>query len=124
MNKISREQFEFYKQKHYELWDWLVKHPDNTKFDWFYSFYPEGLNIRNDCFACEISKMISCEQEDDFQAGCEYCPITSCGSADCCDGLYLLYTEVWYDKEKRTYFAEQIRDLPWDRNNVLDYVED
>lgn len=28
MNKISKTQFEFYKQKHWELWDWLARHPE------------------------------------------------------------------------------------------------
>lgn len=37
MNKISKTQFEFYKQKHYELWDWLSKNLDSTKFEWFIS---------------------------------------------------------------------------------------
>lgn len=120
MNKISREQFEFYKQKHYELWDWLSKHPDGTKWDWFDSVCPERLEAENNCFACEITRII--DGADEGFCGC--CPITDFELMDCCDGLYSLYTKFWYDKEKRTYFAEQIRDLPWDKNNVLDYVED
>lgn len=124
MNKISKAQFEFYKQKHYELWDWLSKHPYSTKSEWFYLVCSEELNIRNDCFACEITKVFSSDENDDSQVRCEYCPITDFASWDCCDGLYHLYTEAWNDEEKRSSFAEQIRDLPWDKNNILDYVED
>lgn len=122
MNKISKTQFEFYKQKHYELWDWLSKNLDSTKFEWFISVCPEELNMTNDCFACEITKTLSGDEEDNSQASCEYCPITDFESCDCCDGLYHLYTGA-QNEEKRSRFAEQIRDLPWDKNDILCYVE-
>ena len=34
MKKISSERFEWLKEKHYELWDWLAKNPDKGKNDW------------------------------------------------------------------------------------------
>ena len=35
MQKVNRERFEYFKQKHYELWDWLSKNPDKDKSDYF-----------------------------------------------------------------------------------------
>lgn len=31
MQKINRKRFEWFKQQHYELWDWLSKNPDKGK---------------------------------------------------------------------------------------------
>lgn len=128
-NKISKAQFEFYKQKHYELWDWLSRHPYGTKFQWFNSVYPAESKVKNDCFACEVAKIISGIDEGDSQSVCEYCPITDfepCDliSWDCCGGLYSLYAGALRDEEKTKLLAEQIRDLPWNKNDILCYVED
>lgn len=125
MNKISKAEFEYYKQKHWELWDWLAKHPIRQKSKWFDLFYTKGANVVNECFACEMSKIIAISQGGhDSLAKCKYCPITNFTSRMCCDGLYDLYRTSRGNEEKRESLAEQIRDLPWDKNNILGYVED
>ena len=50
MQKISRKRFEWLKQKHYELWDWLSKNPDKYKNDWFELDKNKGIRVRNRCF--------------------------------------------------------------------------
>lgn len=119
MEKVSRKYFEWFKQKHYELWDWLNKNPDKIKDDWFNSIYYVGtpkLDIRNRCFACEFAWQI---RKYDFNKSiCEYCPICkSIGS--CLNGLFDEYLGAT-NNLKRIELAKQIRDLPWSE----EYVED
>lgn len=56
MNKISRERFEFLKQKHWQLWDWLAANPDKEKEDCFVMPENEDLNAFNNCFACQLDR--------------------------------------------------------------------
>ncbi len=119
MKKVSRKYFEYFKQKHYELWDWLSKNPDKIKGDWFNSIYYVGtpkINIRNNCFACELAQQI--RKYDSNKPICEYCPICK-GIGSCLDGLFNEYAEATNNLE-RMELAKQIRDLPWSE----EYVED
>lgn len=123
MEKISRKYFEWFKQKHYELWDWLSKNPNKIKYDWFDSIYYVGtpkLDIKNSCFACELARQI---RRNDFDNSidkpiCEYCPICK-RVGSCLNGLYNEYSEAT-NNLRRMEFAKQIRDLPWSE----EYVED
>lgn len=126
MKKVSRERFEWLKQKHYELWDWLSKNPDKNKYDWFALDKNRGIIASNNCFACQF------DSEAVGNKACVRCPIGS-GKAvigeSCLGGLYERYM-----KAKSNYrisktsdlraevieLAEQIRDLPWSE----EYVED
>lgn len=126
MQKVSRERFEWLKQKHYELWDWLSKNPDKNKYDWFALDKNRGIIASNNCFACQF------DSEAVGNKACVRCPIGS-GKAvigeSCLGGLYERYM-----KAKSNYrisktsdlraevieLAEQIRDLPWSE----EYVED
>lgn len=126
MKKVSRERFEWLKQKHYELWDWLSKNPDKNKYDWFALDKNRGIIASNNCFACQF------DSEVVGNKACVRCPIGS-GKAvigeSCLGGLYERYM-----KAKSNYrisktsdlraevieLAEQIRDLPWSE----EYVED
>lgn len=117
MKKISRKRFEELKQKHYELWDWLGKHPDKSKDDWFKLDENKGLDIACNCFACHFDDMCGANN-------CTYCPI--CKNAEtrgCLDGLYKEYISakaIGGKKKKVIRLTKQIRDLPWSE----EYVED
>lgn len=128
MKKISRERFEWLKQKHYELWDWLSKNPDKRSDDWFKLDENKGLKIRENCFACQF--------HEEVVAGgirrrpCEYCPICHRSwSEECLNGLCKKYYMAWlgYMREKTRYhydraveFAQEIRDISWSEEFVED----
>lgn len=123
MKKVSREKFEELKQKHYELWDWLSKHPDKSKDDWFKLDENRGLDINCNCFACYFDDMCG-------ENNCAYCPICKNREArGCLDGLYEEYTSAKANyrsiggkilKKRVIGLTKQIRDLPWSE----EYVED
>lgn len=126
MQKISRKRFEWLKQKHYELWDWLSKNPDKYKNDWFELYKNKGIRARNRCFACQF------DLEAKGNRTCTRCPIGSGKAAieeDCLGGLFERYTKAEFDyrirktsslRDKVIELAKQIRDLPWSE----EYVED
>ena len=126
MQKISRKRFEWLKQKHYELWDWLSKNPDKYKNDWFELDENRGIRVRNNCFACQF------DLEAVGNKTCTRCPIGSGRAAieeDCLGGLFERYTKAAFDyhirktsssRDKIIELAKQIRDLPWSE----EYVED
>lgn len=131
MKKVSRERFEWLKQKHYELWDWLSKNPDKTKDDWFALDKNRGVRIRMNCFACELNREIvePCDliSMTDACSGCLICKRTHA----CLNGLYDDYYSarcgfyMWgltneVTRKKVIELAKQIRDLPWSE----EYVED
>lgn len=119
MERISRKYFEWFKQKHYELWDWLNKNPDKIKDDWFNSVYYVGtpkLDIKNSCFACELARQIRKYNFD--KPMCEYCPICK-RIGSCLNGLFNEYLGAT-NNLKRMELAKQIRDLPWSE----EYVEE
>lgn len=114
MNKISRELFEWSKQKHYELWDWLAKNPDKEKKEWEgFKYIEKSINSR--CFACYLEfKLYFLNLGTPTQA-CMYCPIKE---NICCEGgLYLNWADS-DDAAERTRLAEQIRDLEWSEEYV------
>ena len=126
MQKISRKRFEWLKQKHYELWDWLSKNPDKYKNDWFELDKNKGIRVRNRCFACQF------DLEAKGNRTCTRCPIGSGKAAieeDCLGGLFKRYTRAEFDyrigktsdlRAEVIELAKQIRDLPWSE----EYVED
>ena len=126
MQKISRKRFEWLKQKHYELWDWLSKNPDKYKNDWFELEKNRGIRVRNNCFACQF------DLEAKGNRTCTRCPIGSGKAAieeDCLVGLFERYTRAEFDyrigktsdlRAEVIELAKQIRDLPWSE----EYVED
>ena len=126
MQKISRKRFEWLKQKHYELWDWLSKNPDKYKNDWFELEKNREIRVRNNCFACQF------DLEAKGNRTCTRCPIGSGKAAieeDCLGGLFERYTRAGFDyrigktsdlRDKVIELAKQIRDLPWSE----EYVED
>ena len=124
MQKISRKRFEWLKQKHYELWDWLSKNPDKEKEDWFALDKNKGIKVANDCFACQFDSEIA-------GCCCRACPLIcdETNSKSCLGGLYEKYTNAKVDyhirktsssRDKIIELAKQIRDLPWSE----EYVED
>lgn len=124
MQKISRKRFEWLKQKHYELWDWLSKNPDACKSDWFTLGENRGIRAANNCFACEFDNEIK-------GVCCGACPLI-CDRIDekeCLGGLYKKYSDAKIDyrvyqtsafRDKVIELAKLIRDLPWSE----EYVED
>ena len=126
MQKISRKRFEWLKQKHYELWDWLSKNPDKYKNDWFELDKNRGIRVRNNCFACQF------DLEAKGNRTCTRCPIGSGKAAieeDCLGGLFERYTRAEFDyrigktsdlRAEVIELAKQIRNLSWSE----EYVED
>lgn len=126
MEKVNRERFEWLKQKHYELWDWLSKNPDNNKYDWFALDKNRRTIVSNSCFACQF------DLEAAGDKPCTRCPIGS-GKAviggSCLGGLYERYMKAKSNyrisktsdlRAEVVELAKQIRDLPWSE----EYVED
>lgn len=124
MQKISRKRFEWLKQKHYELWDWLSKNPDKEKEDWFALDKNKGIKVANDCFACQFDNEIA-------GCCCRACPLIcdETNNKSCLGGLYEKYTNAKCDyyirktsssRDKIIELAKQIRDLPWSE----EYMED
>ena len=131
MQKISRKRFEWLKQKHYELWDWLSKNPEKSKEDWFKLDKNKGLKIAANCFACELNTEIveACDVAPMVSA-CSGCPICKRTHA-CLNGLYDDYYSarsgfyMWgltneATRKRVIELSKQIRDLPWSE----EYVED
>lgn len=126
MEKVNRERFEWLKQKHYELWDWLSKNPDNNKYDWFALDKNRGTIVSNNCFACQF------DLEAAGDKPCTRCPIGSSKAViggSCLGGLYERYMKVKSNyrisktsdlRAEVVELAKQIRDLPWSE----EYVED
>lgn len=128
MQKISRERFKWFKQKHYELWDWLSKNPDKMKMDWFALEENTNLNICGNCFACHFANEVNKINKRDSN-GCKFCPICEDNSVYCLNGLYDRYHDacMMYDTthdkahiNEVIRLTETIRDLPWSE----EYVED
>lgn len=128
MKKVSRERFEWLKEQHWKLWDWLAENPGKKKIEW------EGFILlshqRCDCFACQFVYEVG-----EGSLKCEHCPL---GEDDigCFDGgLFRKWADVteWIRvnkssalvpvyKRDATYLAKQIRDLPWSEEYVEDKV--
>ena len=89
MQKISRKRFEWLKNKHYELWDWLSKNPDKEKEDWFALDKNKGIKVANDCFACQLGNEIA-------DCCCRACPLIcdETNNKSCLGGLYKKYTNA------------------------------
>lgn len=92
---------------HKELWDWLAKNPEKGKREW--SGWIEnrgGYYAALHCFACDYA--------EDERTGdrCEACPLIWDNFDNIC---YLGIFGAWEDEknlQKRTKWAEKIRDLP------------
>ena len=119
MNKISGEEFKELKRNHYELWDWLSKNPDKSKEDWFTLENNYFKSAHVNCFACEFTLLTTGSES----SKCNYCPLCENSSDDCLDGLYSKWYFSCSNPTARSEYARQIRDLKWDKNNCLDYVE-
>ena len=118
MNKISREKFEELKRNHYELWDWLSKNPDKQKKDWFSLEQNMDKDVFANCYACEFAFLVNRSET----RICSFCPLCRKSNDMCLNGLY----SKWYcscSPDTRSECARQIRDLQWDKNNCLDYIE-
>lgn len=124
MQKISRKSFEWLKQKHYEVWDWLSKNPDKGKYDWFALDKNKGIKVANGCFACQFDNEIA-------GCSCGACPLIcdETNNKSCLGGLYEKYTDAKGNyhirktsslRDEVIELAKQIRDLPWSE----EYVED
>lgn len=80
---VSLEQL---KEKHIELWSWLVDNPLCGKNDWpewnklDYSVYGEAID--NGCFACQADTLLT--NNEGVHGDCTYCPCSSLWGDDCC----------------------------------------
>ena len=119
ITKYSKEEL---KQLHFELWDWLVNNPINSRHSW-----PKWKELPNataycHCFACVIAKNTS--GNDGNNRKCRSCPLKvpdnkltkNVSKQFICDkknGLFSLWYECfWRDKNYRlaTKYAKIIRD--------------
>ena len=96
---------------HYNLWDWLAKHPDENKRKYFHE-YPKQQSLAgySRCFACayadDVSDILNFHGEN-----CELCPFNIDNHDDCLNGLYESYVSA-NSNTRRTEYAKKIRDLP------------
>lgn len=114
-----------YEKEHRRLWNWLAKHPEMDKEDYFKGWSEECIPD-NRCFACEEAqerwgdskaKEYSWDSEAEF-AFCEYCPI---GGLDVigCFWAWSGLLQNWRDAkalDERTEFAHKIAELPWEED--------
>lgn len=108
------ELYKFDLSGHYALWDWLVKHPLRSKYDW--PHITEELEEQNCCYACRDVVLnygpMLCER---------YCPLDWPNNKTCHkNGLYSEWANaraeyrMWRKpntKKKIVELAEKIRDL-------------
>lgn len=120
---ISREYFEEAKNLHHYMWTWLSQDGSRT-IEQFrdnvlpYDFPDAVLPVEDDCFACVVAKELC----TGYELICDNCPITDAKNIRCMNGLGYLYRNS--GPSHRQILAGLIRDLPWDKNNVLDRIED
>ena len=104
---------------HYELWDWLAKHPNKYKEDYFDEFpeYYSKVNHYSKCYACDYaSKIHSILDPKSIKSVCVFCPLRINGYFLCLNGLYNKYVQSYepggyYDKANRKESAMLIRDM-------------
>ena len=97
-------------EMHYELWNWVTKHPFDKKEEFFRE--NELRELEHYCFACEYDSIIAVGKNE--EPSCKYCPICAREEFEIClGGLYNEWEDAFGDYEKRTELATQIRDLPW-----------
>lgn len=121
MKKISRKRFEWLKQKHYEMYDWLSKNPESYPRDWLEK---HGETYANHSFACQlVTEMVEKGVDKNFCL-CQFCPMphpekTIRGEKvyGCMDNLFLYVVSPFGASPE---VLQRIRDLPWDD----EYVED
>jgi len=92
----------FDREKHRELWSWLVDNPTQFKQEWIgWKDYPDR-DEWNYCFACKASG-----------GNCNNCPLDWHGFSDCkkFDSYFLLLVQKQHP-DIRVEYAEIIRDLP------------
>lgn len=120
---IDRRDFEKAKNLHRYMWIWLSEDGDRTVEQFRddvlpYEFPNDVLPIEHDCFACKVAEELC----TGYEIMCDNCPITDKEDIRCMNGLWDLYlTSGTYDRQ---ILAGLIKDLPWDKNNVLDKIED
>ena len=89
-------------RSHYEMWDWLSKHPGKDKKDWFVETGAKMFNGYDNCFLCKNT------------LGCKTCPLYQVGQW--C-GLERSWFQTWFDNRTRQDIARKIRDV------VLPYLD-
>ena len=103
---VSKEEYELYEERHWELWDWLFHNPSKQKHDcpnWEWNS-GEWKGIYQDCFACAVEK-------SRIDVDCNQCPMPN----RACGGNYS-YFNKWnkvITPQIRKKFAKLIRDAFW-----------
>ncbi len=118
--KLNNSDSEWHKL-HYQMWDWLSKHPDATKFYWLekHPKYRELAGIHN-CFACEQARrVLSKASPSSPTVRCNYCPFKTRAEGVpldninidemCLDGLWMKWKHSSGKEKSRV--AKQIRDF-------------
>ena len=100
---------------HYELWDWLSKHPDETKENYFKIYWPGEIPDAT-CYACDYAIKVQDVLDPDLnQSYCSFCPLKHNSNLPCLNGLYNKYVnchaDLHYDKAKLREYALSIRDM-------------
>lgn len=108
LNKIKNIPFRY--DLHWKLWNWLSKHPDKGKDDYFKLNKEEKPLAGNQlCFACTYAHEIGVTFKD--YSCCYYCPFEHEMSRSCLNGIYNLYIRS-KGKKERIKYAKMIRDMP------------
>lgn len=112
LNKIKDITFRY--DLHYKMWDWLNKHPDKGKDDYF-ELYPDEVPIAGfyDCFACEYAFSVI-KNIRKYRDMCKFCPLKADNRKLCLGGLHSKWVDAKGDKKYKlaAKYAKQIRDLP------------
>ena len=117
--KISRDKYWEAVNSHFDLWNWLAEDGYRTKDQYFEEEYAGEYYLPNNCFACKLAQDLTSTGED----RCDNCPITDKYDRLCVNGLWEVYREL-ENPRHRALIAGAIRDLPWDKNDILDKIED
>ena len=119
--KLSNKQLDkikditFRHDLHYELWDWLAKHPAKNKDDYFNIHCIHEIPEAG-CYACDYVTKVKDGLDPDVKTlFCSFCPLIHNTHSLCLNGLYNKYINSHgpgsYDNAKRREYAMLIRDM-------------
>lgn len=99
---VSKKQYKLYRKWHKRLWNWLSKHSDKHKQDFFIKYpllYVKNLDNYAYCYACMCA-----------HNGCDKCPLEK----KCMQYYQEYYTGcIIQDFSMKRYCAQKIADISW-----------
>jgi hypothetical protein len=94
---------------HYELWDWLAKHPDKDVLAYFKFHIPRKIPYQTS-YACDYAIKVQGILNPSFRKHpCLFCPFNASLDKFCLNGIYPLYASATRDDKHK--YAMLIRDM-------------